>query len=189
MFTEPHFSSTNHPGISAETLDQFWANLLRLSLTAPLFPHPQDLLSAACKVQRDSDLSIVAATVTRSPYPRSAVLSNGDDLSKACSNRGLVIKRDFSDSTTCTFLPGSARRQKVMDAQRQTLALYQGIEAIPRPSWMAQPFNKDLSHKGELRAFVVGGVLQHTIHTWPAEGGDGFCHEYVDNYTPLGLLQ
>lgn len=99
-----------------------------------------------------------------------------------------MIKRDFSDSTTCTFLPGNSRQERVIEKYAETAQLYYGIQSIPRPTWMAQPFNRDLAQKGELRAFLVGGVLKYTVHTWPA-GDARFHNEYVDNYTPLDLLQ
>ena len=186
----PHpnsFSRTNHPGLNRWNMDRFWANLLKLSVRIPMFPHPQDLLSAACKVVRDTDLTIVASQVTKSPYPRSAILRTPEDLRKSCDNTGVVIKRDFSDSTTCTFLPGSDRSGHVRRKHAETSHLYEGIDAIPTPQWMAQPFNVELAHKGEIRAFVAGGKLRYAIHTWPQ--GGRINQECVDNYTPLDLLQ
>ena len=170
-------------------MDEFWANLLTLSLTLPMFPHPQDLLSSGCKVQRDGDLTIAAATITRSAYPKSIALPNLDAIKDACKNQALVIKRDFSDSTSCTFLPGAANREAEVEAKyRETSLLYEGIKRIPRPAWMGQPFNRHLAEKGELRAFVIGGRLQYTIHTM-LEGDGRFYHAFVDNYTPLHLLR
>jgi hypothetical protein len=180
--------STNHPGLNRKTMDKFWHNLLVLSGTIPMFPHPLDLLSAACKVARDSDLVVVAAEVTHSPYPRSIVLRTEEELEENCMNGNVVIKRDFSDSTTCTFLPARDRLRLVMEKYAETRTLYAGIQAIPKPHWMAQPFNRELAHKGELRAYVMGGKLRYTMYTWP--GRDGVVHhEYVDNYTPLQFLQ
>jgi hypothetical protein len=167
-------------------MDKFWGNLLHLSDQVPMFPHPLDLLSAACKVQRDSDLSIVAANITQSPYPRSILLRTEAELERSCGDTGVVVKRDFSDSATCTFMPGRDRVQAVTRKEAETDILYSGIQGIPRPRWMAQPFNLDLAHKGELRAYVVGGVFQYSVHTWFQ--GSTVQHEFVDNYTPLDLL-
>ena len=63
-----------------------------------------------------------------------------------------------------------------------------GIQRLPCPSWMAQPFNPHLAQKGELSAYVVGSILEHTTHTRMAGQGE-FQSAFVDNYTPLHLLQ
>jgi hypothetical protein len=152
-----------------------------------MFPHPGDLLASACKVQRDNDLMIAAMKATKTPYPKSVTLTSPDDLRPACQNMGLVIKRDFSDSTTCTFLPGADRETKVRDKFVETQSLYRGICCLPYPSWIGQPYMPSLVEKGEIRAFVVGGKVMYAVHTWPI--GDRQGVEVVDNYTPLESLQ
>jgi hypothetical protein len=182
-------SSTVHPGLNNTNFDQFWNNLLQLSLQLPMFPHPQDLVASASKIQRDNDLMVVASTITRTPFPRSIILDTEEDLRKACKNQALVIKREFSDSTHCTYLPPNEgedpglRLQRVMRKLVETQRLYSGIRSLPPPTWMGQPFISSLQ-KGELRAFVVGGRLEHVIHTWTEQS----THEFVDNVTPLSLL-
>lgn len=152
-----------------------------------MFPHPQDLISAGCKVQRDADLTIVAQTITRSPYPKSVVLRTEVELRDACHKR-LVIKRDYSDSTSCTFLPAKAYEEAVIKEDRETRRLYSGIRRIPRPVWMGQPFNQHLADKGELRAFVVNKQLRYTVNT--SLQSSGLFHiEFADNYTPLDRLE
>lgn len=160
-----------------------------------MFPHPQDLLASACKVQRDNDLMTAAMTVTKTPYPKSLTLTNEQDLRTACKNMKIVIKRDFSDSTTCTFLPAkdgrpNRRMEKALQKYAESEMLYEGIECLPRPAWLAQPWIPSLVEKGEIRAFVVGGKLLHAVHTWPQRTGDRIYHfELVDNYTPLEQLE
>jgi hypothetical protein len=112
-------------------VDAFWTNLLELSINISMFPHPQDLLSAACKVQRDTDLAIVATKVMRSPYPSSAVLCTQDELKEGCLNPRVVIKQDFSDSTACTFLPAIDHQRHVMTKDTEMCQLYGGIKTIP----------------------------------------------------------
>lgn len=170
-------------------MDGFWTNLHKLSVNIPMFPHPQDILSAGCKVIRDVDLTIVAARVTNSPYPASVLLKSKKELVEACQNPHLVIKRDFSDSTTCTFMPGPNRTTRVKKRYADTLLDYSDIQTLPQPSWMAQPFNPEVAFKGELRAFVVGGRVQYTVSTWPGAEAGAFDQELVDNYTPLELLK
>lgn len=183
-----------HPGLNLTNIDDFWVNLLLLSLDVPMFPHPQDLLASACKIQRDNDLMISAVTKTNTPYPKSVTISNQEDLKAACKNRGLVIKRDFSDSTSCTYLPPkdgepNGRTEKVMAVYEHTKQAYGTIECLPRPAWMAQPYIPSLVEKGELRAFVVGGKLAYAVHTWPSPEPGVYSIELVENYTPLNLLQ
>ena len=84
-----------HPGLDESNMDTFWTCLLQLSEKIPMFPHPQDLLSSACKVQRDNDLMIVATSVTQTPFPRSLTLVNIRDLLSQAENLGVVIKRDM----------------------------------------------------------------------------------------------
>ena len=67
----------------------------------------------------------------------------------------------------------------------QTEMLYSGIQSLPPPTWMAQPFIRSLLEKGELRAFVVDGSVTHVVHTSPEHSSQ----EFVDNVVPLLLLQ
>jgi hypothetical protein len=157
-----------------------------------MFPHPQDLLASACKVQRDNDLMVIATTVTKTPYPKALALTTKQDLADACQNLGLVIKRDFSDSTSCTYLPpqageGGDRTTKVMNNYTETNRFYKNIECLPHPSWIAQPYIPSLVEKGELRAFIVGGRLAFVIHSWPMGGLQQ--SQVVDNFTPLDIIE
>jgi hypothetical protein len=152
-----------------------------------MFPHPQDLIASAAKIQRDNDLMVVATTITKTPFPKSVILDKEDDLIAACKNKYLVIKREFSDSNNSTYLPPkdgpNSRLTQVGEKYKKTRELYDGIQSLPPPTWMGQPFIPSLLHKGELRAFVVGGRVQYVIHTLREE------QQYVDNYTPLHLLE
>jgi hypothetical protein len=181
-------SSTVHPGLVNTNFDQFWRRFLHLSTLIPMFPHPQDLIASASKVQRDNDLMVVAATVTKTPFPKSIILNTPEDLRAACRNQGLVIKRDFSDSNTCTYLPAPDREQKIMAKQAETQKLYHGIRDLPLPTWMGQPFIPPLVEKGELRALVSGGKVKYVIHTCPDSQGRA-AQEIVDSITPLHYLK
>ena len=130
---------------------------------------------------------VVASTITRTPFPKCVTLNSREELLKACENKALVIKREFSDSTNCTYLPDANpanRVKRVTQKLDQTLRLYGGIRSLPLPAWMGQPFISGLLHKGELRAFVAGGTMTHVIHTWAEES----TQEFVDNITPLSRL-
>jgi hypothetical protein len=180
------YSRSCHPGLDKTNFDQFWTNLLALSLQVPMFPHPEDLLASASKIQRDNDLLIAATQVTNTPFPRSLTITTGAELQQACNRPMVVIKREFSDSTSCTFLPSGTQRTEVYHKFMETQRLYGGITSLPIPGWIAQPYIDSLAQKGELRAFVVGGKVFHTVHTWPED--DQQSHEMVDNITPLGQL-
>jgi hypothetical protein len=158
-------------------------------------PHPQDLLASACKVQHDNDLMSAAMTMTKTPYPKSLMLTNEQDLRTACNNVNIVVKRDFSNSTMCTFLPvrdrcANHRTETVLQKYAKSEILYEGIECLPCLAWLAKPWMPSLVEKGEIRAFVVGGKLLHAVHTWLQSTG-GWTHnfELVDNYTPLKQLK
>jgi glutathione synthase/RimK-type ligase-like ATP-grasp enzyme len=171
-------------------MDEFWINLLELSEKIPMFPHPQDLLGSACKVQRDNDLMIAATSGTLTPYPRSMILANLKELLDQATNSGVVIKRDFSDSSDFTFLPGKKRSRTLESMFKETSKSYSKVKNLPYPSWLAQPYIPALVEKGEIRAFVVGGKLAYAIHTWPGTELDHPLHmEFVENYTPLELLK
>lgn len=181
-----------HPGLDKTNFDRFWVNLLNLSKALPMFPHPQDLYTAACKMQRDNHLMTAAMGNTMTPFLRTAHLSTKQALLEACAKKVFVIKRDFSDSTSCTYLPTKegpeARKQLVSSKWDETLRVYNGIHSLPAPVWMAQVYNPHLLEKGELRAFVVGGRVRRVIHTLPDVQGE-MQQEMVDNFTPLSRLK
>lgn len=170
-------------------MDKFWISLLKLSEIVPMFPHPQDLLSSACKVQRDNDLMVAAVTATKTPFPRSITLTNLSDVESQARNPGVVIKRDYSDSNQCTFLPGKKRQRLVEKKFHETQENYGQIRSLPYPSWIAQPYMPALVDKGEIRAFVVGGKVMYSIHTWQRDPASDYSIELVDNYTPLELVE
>lgn len=170
-------------------MDKFWINLLKLSENVPMFPHPQDLLSSACKVQRDNDLMVAAATETQTPFPRCLTLATLSDLVSQAKNPGVVIKRDYGDSNEFTFLPSKKRHRDLEMKYQETQERYSPVKCLPYPSWIAQPYISSLMDKGELRAFVVGGELIYAIHTWERGADPRFNMEMVDNYTPLELVE
>jgi len=193
MASHSKFSSNVHPSLEVTNMDLFWINLLKLSTQIPMFPHPQDLLASGCKVQRDNDLMIVATSVTRTPYPRSITMTTWEELEKQSRNTGIVIKRDYSDSNNCTFLPPKTRKdnsryQSLKEKFIETEESYQGIKKLPYPSWIGQPYMPGLIDKGEIRAFVVGGKLIHSTHTYPTPLHP-WNSDVVVNYTPLDLLE
>jgi hypothetical protein len=174
-------------------MDVFWTNLLRLSLQLPMFPHPQDLLASACKILRDNDLMVAAMEKTKTIYPKSITLVSPLDLADACRNGGVVIKRDFSDSTTCTYIPRKQGRPELRFAEvkakyEETSDLYEGIQCLPFPRWMGQPYIPSLVEKGEFRAFLVGGKFKHAVHTWPKPDGQHGI-EAVDTFIPLEVIK
>ena len=169
-------------------MDKFWIRLLKMSEKIPMFPHPQDLLGSACKVQRDNDLMRVAISETLTPFPRSLTLVGLEELLKQAQNPSVVIKRDYSDSSEWTFLPGRRRVMELEAKFQETTESYREIKTLPYPAWIAQPFMPSLLEKGELRAYVVGGKLMYTIHTWVQKPGGEIHMEVVENFTPLEFL-
>ena len=191
LFSSP---SNTHPGLDSSNFDLFWNNLLKLSLHIPMFPHPQDLLASASKIQRDNDLMVVATNITKTPFPKSVTLNNETDLLIACRRPGYVIKCDFSDSNDCTYLPSNegedakVREQRIKQKLEETKISYRGIRSLPHPNWMGQTYIPSLVEKGELWAFVVGGKVSHVIHTLPANAGN-LKIQFVENFTHLSILK
>jgi hypothetical protein len=158
-----------------------------------MFPHPQDLLASACKILRDNDLRDAAMTKTKTIHPKCTALVSPLELALGCGNGGVVIKRDFSDSTTCTYVPQNAGRPGARTADvkgkyKETKELYGGILCLPFPLWMGQPYIPSMVEKGEIRAFVVGGKFQHAVHTWQNADGS-YNAEVVDTFTPLEAIK
>jgi len=134
---------------------------------------------------------IAATSVTQTPYPLSLTLTTLEELVNQAENQGVVIKRDYSDSNEWTFLPQRKKRARLLETKfNETSESYRGIQNLPFPSWLAQPYMPALVEKGEIRAYVVGGVLMYAVHTYPTgDKRNPLSIELVDNFTPLELLE
>ena len=189
------WDSNHHPEVDKVTFGRFWRNLLAFGNTNPIYPHPLDQLFAGAKCQRAADLATVARTVTRTPHPTMKSATTLAQLRDVWDRKEVVIKREFSDSSTHSHCWSPDRPKKVMDEYHETMNDYGPIRSsgIPPPCWLIQPYIQELPGKGELRAFFADNKFKYCIHTWPepdAEGTSGTAGmEYVTQYTPLDCLE
>jgi hypothetical protein len=79
-----------------------------------------------------------------------------------------VLKRDYSSHSRHIFSANTTDCvEKVQLFMDREVRAYEATSVFPRPVWFVQPFSHPLVHLGEIRAFVVNGILFRSVVTTP----------------------
>ena len=133
-------------------------------------PSPDQMLLRGSKLHIVDQLCQIARSVTHTDYPEVVIVENPQDPS--LSNRpGLFIKRSFSEAAAHVMRVGdekAAAQLPAMVADTKTFYDHQSLRKIGVvPEWFGMAFVPEMSQKGEMKAFFIGGSLTHIILTTP----------------------
>lgn len=99
---------------------------------------------------------------------------NEDELEEvvdaiANKEREGVLKRSQSASNSHVITPLTKNPRKLLKDLRKDEKEFwaDGLGIFPKPSWFFQPYMPLLIHLGELRTFIVNGIIFYTTHTAP----------------------
>jgi hypothetical protein len=85
--------------------------------------------------------------------------------------QNVVMKRNYSDCSDCVVL-GSMDddiKDSLWASAAESSKRYTDLTDFVKLRWFCQPYVPTLLSFGELRTFLVGGVIQYIIHTSPVE--------------------
>jgi len=159
-----------------------------LTRVTTIWPHPTDLLKAGSKLFLD--MLITRATESMGhDHIQLATVDPLDVIEKIVSgNLNAVLKREFSSHEHHVFSRHThnpiQRLQRCIENEKQT---YGSCSTFPQPKWFIQPYLPPLVYLGEIRAFLVNGILFRSLVTTPK-----FPSFYVQELsfpTPLSLLR
>lgn len=167
-------------------------NFVSLSHATSVWPDPAEMFRVGSKLQGQQDFQLAAMSLGFS-VPFSAACRDGDVLNYAKRIQEgkikAVLKREYSDRSLQVI--GPFTKQQVL-AAKTALRMASHWDAVAdvwgRPQWMLQPLVVHLLHIGEVRSFVIGGILTCNIITTPRR--DGLLDIYVaDRIRPLHTFQ
>lgn len=180
-------------------MEKHWTGLVDLQERTLIWPQPQELYKAGSKCYLHYIISM-AAVSEGYPHPVSAtceptVALLEDILSGEVSG---VLKRDWSNATTHVFTKHSAvdhrsKRASIKALERAIRAEFETYKAITsyfrRPVWFIQPYLPAMILLGEIRLFIVNGIIINTIITTPIEANiNSVDAEQPISVTPIEMI-
>lgn len=177
-----------------DELPTVWANIRRLCQLTTIFPSPDQMIWHGNKLAVVRELAIIAREHTRTPYPKIVPIkdpSNIDFKNKGLGN--LYVKREFSECGYHVLKVADDRefKKQFLKQVKETDKLYDH-ESIRKMGihvhWFCMSYVDGLQSLGELRVFLVGGIVCQTMMTQVK--GDGEWDECaVGHVTPLRLIE
>lgn len=182
-------NSRDYDTIGPDQLDDWIRNLLDLSKKTIVYPSPDQMLLRGSKLHLIEQLREIARKVTFTDYPEVVLIPNPEDATLTC-RPGLFVKRSFSDQGAHVLRPCEKNSSNLMsDLVTDTRKFYDhdSIKKLNvKPVWFGMAFIPEMSQKGEIKAFFIGGRLTHIISTVPS--GHKLKIHQVFEITPLSHL-
>lgn len=164
-------------------------NLTDLCTQTIVYPSPDQMLLRGSKLWVIDQLREVARTVTRTDYPEVVLINDPQDPTLA-HRPGLFMKRTFSDTAAHVLRACDKDASDLMSGMVTDTKTFYDHDSVRKynviPEWFGMAFIPEMSQKGEIKAFFIGGQLTHTICTTPLDGQLKVDH--VSEITPLPHL-
>lgn len=141
-----------------------------------IWPLPRDLLMAGSRMYLEMLVSRAAASLGNI-HPQVATVEPSIEKFRGVLTPGSagVLKREFSSHGQLVFSCHSPQVFPKLERQlARDLEVYESAaEVFPRPVWFVQPYIPTVAYLGEIRVFVVNGVLFRSVITTPKPGERG----------------
>lgn len=167
--------------------------MLFLTDKITIWPDPRDLMMAGSKLFLESIIGKVAASM-QLLHPQAVVVEPSVSTveSIATGKSACVLKRDFSSHGKHVFTKHTpnAVNQFVSRLAREK-EVYDECKLFPRPLWFIQPYNPSIINLGEIRVYLVNGILFNSIVTSPRQNPRQNVLNIVEPvlFTPLSQLR
>jgi hypothetical protein len=183
----------------SEMLDH-WDGLLELRKQTLLWPDPEDLFQAGSKLHINALAQAVALSENQI-YPICAVADPVPKVAKDIIDCKInaVLKREWSSSTDhvisrhsdeehlAAYKDNLAQRKK-LDKKLGKMEEHTLTSLSPR--WFLQSYIPPLVHVGELRMFLVNGMILRKVITTPIDGDGTYLDLDAPHViTPLNWLR
>ncbi len=175
-------------------MEKLWAGMEVLRRRLMIWPDPRDLMMAGSKVYLNMIISKSSAAMGL-PHPRAVRVDRAEAVDAIRDIVGgkidAVIKREYSSHGQHVFSKDTKDAEKNFKAAiGEETQVYCSNLTFPTPMWFIQPYIAPLIFLGEIRAFIVNGVLFKTVVTTPKEG-DFHKMDIQDPvvFTPLSKLR
>jgi hypothetical protein len=188
-------SSTDY-GLSVPQIGQMWSAMdtLRHSNAVTIWPDHRDLLMAGSKLVYLEYILGKSASSMGHFHPKSTRVNPSEELVEriAQHNYEFVLKREYSSHCVHVFTKhteGAATKFAELIGKEAKAYSKNRNSSFCHPAWFLQPYNPALIHLGEIRVFVVNGVIYKQVVTTPKAGNIGKLDIQEPGFlTPLSKL-
>jgi hypothetical protein len=164
-------------------------NLRNLCRQTIVYPSPDQMILRGSKLYVIDQLRKIAREVTHTDYPEVVLIDNPQDPSLA-DRPGVFMKRSFSDTAVHTLRVCDAQAAVHLPALVEDTKAFYDHDSVRKinvvPEWFGMAFVPEMSQKGEIKAFFIGGHLTHIVSTAPSGGNLEIAQ--VFELTPLRHL-
>ncbi|KAL1657543.1 hypothetical protein GGF50DRAFT_121797 [Schizophyllum commune] len=170
-----------------ESLERYLRSMQELQRTTVIFPNPRDLLLGGHKIILTKNLDRIARELGSS-RPKTSVTT--DPSTNETDYR--VVKRPYSARAECVVVRDGDEDLRADNVHTVGLKYHKKPPAIASTGsslidkyWLRQPYIPQLQdwRLGELRCFVIGGVVTRIIQTSPMPDG-GTWTEHMSSGCP-----
>lgn len=171
---------------------EIWKGMAYLCQTVTVWPDPRDLMMAGSKLFLDNLIRMSAISMGYS-HPQAVRIDPTTETVKNIVERKMdgVLKREFSSHGQHVFSLHTERAEDkfiaAMDKEEVNYEL--DLSKFLRPRWFLQPYIPELRYLGELRIFVVNGIIFKTIITNPNDGNKPLEITEPNILTPLSRIR
>jgi len=156
-------------GLSTKEMKIFWSRICILCLNTTIWPDPRDLMMGGSKLFLDTLIGFSARSANYSHVQCVPITASVECVRRIAEKElAAVLKREFSSHGQHVFTPDTKEAvttfEKAHDREEVT---YDWEIDFPRPKWFMQPFLPGLKYLGEIRVFIVNGVIFKWIITTP----------------------
>jgi hypothetical protein len=160
-------------GLTVSEIIRYWDSVGLLCCgKAFMWPDPRDLILTGSKLYINHIVTESARALGHS-HPMNAVCENPSvalvqDIQDGKING--VLKREYSSNTLHIYSKHTKNTvtnfRKAMEDQRKFWS-WDGRKICENPKWFIQPYLPSLIYLGEVRAFIVNGIIINVITTTP----------------------
>lgn len=152
---------------------EYSVGIAQIQKRVPVFPEPKQLEKIGKKLYQNHLLNSVASSLGHE-RPITTVMQrpSWDDFTALRDSKStIVFKREFSEESNHFISCSSNKVQSDFVDLSKGDALWAGMEI--KPFWFQQAYIPQLRLMGELRSFVVNGMIIYTCFTLPNESRPG----------------
>lgn len=182
-------NTRDYEAVGPGEVEAWMFNLRNLCRQTIVYPSPDQMILRGSKLYVIDQLRKIAREVTHTDYPEVVLIDNPQDPSLA-DRPGVFMKRSFSDTAAHVLRVCDAKAAVYLPAMVKDTKAFYDHDAVRKmnvvPEWFGMAFVPEMSQKGEIKAFFIGGHLTHIISTAPS--GSNLEIAQVFELTPLRHL-
>jgi len=172
-------------------MEKFWGGMSSLTERITVWPDPRDLLFAGSKLFLDMLIREAAAFLNFSHPMSTPVKPSRSTIQMIIQGKlAAALKREYSSHGEHIFTQHTPNALHKFDTCiKNEHDAYNSSTFFFRPLWYLTPYNASLIYLGEIRVFLVNGVLFHSVVTTPKQDDPELDIVEPHLFNPLSKLR